>query len=164
MKPTPRILLATDFSRCSEPAGDVAARLAHQMSAAIDLVTVIDTSPLIAGSADLAYRTRLIVEMRQKAREGAERFASRCVSACAAGLSVHIRDGNPAAEIVRAAQELASDLIVMGTHGRTGLSHLLMGSVAEQVIRQSKVPVVAVPGRDADAAMPKVSGVDQRTV
>lgn len=53
-------------------------------------------------------------------------------------------EGDPAAEIVRAANELPSELIVMGTHGRTGLSRLLMGSVAEQVMRKAPCPVLIV--------------------
>lgn len=52
--------------------------------------------------------------------------------------------GNPAAEILRVAQRLGADLIVMGTHGRTGMPRLLMGSVAEQVMHKAACPVVAV--------------------
>jgi nucleotide-binding universal stress UspA family protein len=52
--------------------------------------------------------------------------------------------GDAAAEVVRAAREAGSDLIVMGTHGRSGLKHLLMGSVAERVVRQAPCPVLTV--------------------
>ena len=55
------------------------------------------------------------------------------------------RDGEPASEILATARAVASDLIVMGTHGRTGLQRLLLGSVAERVIRRSSVPVLIVP-------------------
>ena len=53
--------------------------------------------------------------------------------------------GAPALEITRLSAELGADLVVMGTHGRTGLSHLLVGSVAERVVRTSLVPVLTIP-------------------
>ncbi len=55
-----------------------------------------------------------------------------------------LEEGIPAAEILRVAQETKCDLIVMGTHGRTGMAHLLMGSVAEQVVRKALCPVMIV--------------------
>jgi nucleotide-binding universal stress UspA family protein len=63
----------------------------------------------------------------------------------------HLKEGDPAAEILRLAQEARVDLIVMGMHGRTGLGRLLMGSVAERVVRQAPCPVltVKVPQRQA---------------
>jgi len=58
-----------------------------------------------------------------------------------------VKVGAPAATIVAEAQEARADLIVMGTHGRTGLSHLLLGSVAEAVIRKAPCPVLAVQAK-----------------
>ena len=55
-----------------------------------------------------------------------------------------LEEGNPVAEILRVARETHCDLIVMGTHGRTGLAHLLMGSVAEQVVRKAGCHVLVV--------------------
>ena len=55
-----------------------------------------------------------------------------------------LEEGNPVAEILRVAQESQCDLIVMGTHGRTGLAHLLMGSIAEPVVRKATCPVLVV--------------------
>jgi len=59
-------------------------------------------------------------------------------------VEIEIRVGEPYQEILNIAQEQSVDMIVMGTHGRTGLSHLLMGSVAERVVRQSTVPVMTL--------------------
>ena len=59
-------------------------------------------------------------------------------------VTVHVRDGNTFLEILQAARDFRSDLIVMGTHGRTGLAHLLSGSVAEKVMRASTIPVMTV--------------------
>ena len=59
----------------------------------------------------------------------------------------HVGRGRPAAEILRIAEKLGADMIVMGTHGRSGLAHLLIGSVAEKVVRHANCPVVCVkPG------------------
>ena len=60
-------------------------------------------------------------------------------------LRTHLREGAPDVEIHRLADELSAGLIVMGTHGRKGISHALMGSIAEKVVRTSKVPVMVVP-------------------
>lgn len=55
-----------------------------------------------------------------------------------------VRDGNPASEIVKASEEIGADLIVMGTHGTTGIARLLYGSVCSKVLRSAKCPVMAV--------------------
>jgi nucleotide-binding universal stress UspA family protein len=63
-----------------------------------------------------------------------------------------LAEGDPAAEIIRAAQETGAELIVMGTHGRTGLQRLLMGSVAEQVLRKASCPVLTVKAPHASSS------------
>ncbi len=67
-------------------------------------------------------------------------------------VELRVAVGKPAAEIVRVAQEEAVDLIVMGTHGRTGLRHALLGSVAETVVRSARCPVFTVRGGAAGSA------------
>jgi len=59
-------------------------------------------------------------------------------------IAIEIRHGNPAAEIIKAAHDLHIDLIIMCTHGRSGLSHILMGSVAEKVVRLAVCPVLTI--------------------
>ena len=61
-----------------------------------------------------------------------------------AAWKIAVRPGRPATEIVEAARELAADLIVIATHGRTGLQHVLLGSVAENVVRHAPCPVLTV--------------------
>jgi nucleotide-binding universal stress UspA family protein len=143
MKQIERILVATDVSAGADAAADAAAQLARQLNASVDVVTVVDTSPLAEAYGDVAYRTLRIGEIHNTARDTAQKLADR-VFAGLQQVRVHVRDGNTSVEIVRAAQDLASDLIVMGTHGRRGLAHLLIGSVAEQVVRTSPLPVVTV--------------------
>ncbi|MCK6556065.1 universal stress protein [Candidatus Binatia bacterium] len=142
MKAIKRILVPTDFSECSVAAARFAAALARQFGAAIDAVTVVDTSPLVEAYGDETYRNERVTFIRDRAREQLTGF----VAANLAGLQVvqHVRDGDTYVEIDRVATELECGLVVMGTHGRTGLAHLLVGSVAEKVVRHSSVPVVTV--------------------
>jgi nucleotide-binding universal stress UspA family protein len=145
MNPIQRILVATDFSGGAAAAADLAAQLARQLNAFVDVVTVVDTSPLADAYGDAAYRTQRIGEIHTGARESVEKFAHGHF----AGLQqvrAHVRDGNTFLEILQAARDLGSHLIVMGTHGRTGLAHLVIGSVAEKVVRHSTIPVVTVRG------------------
>jgi nucleotide-binding universal stress UspA family protein len=146
MKPIQRILVPTDFSEGSEAAADLAVQLAKQLGAAVELLTVVDTSPLLEAYGDVAYRNERITHIRSQARQQLEQFAQKYF----AGLNhlrLHVGDGNTLLEILKAAEDTASDMIVMGTHGRTGLAHLLIGSITEKVVRKSPIPVVAVRQR-----------------
>jgi nucleotide-binding universal stress UspA family protein len=60
-------------------------------------------------------------------------------------IETHLTEGLPHERIIAVAEEVGAELIVMGTHGRTGLAHLLVGSVAERVVRASPIPVLTVP-------------------
>jgi universal stress protein A len=117
------VVLATDFSPCSETAAEVAAELARVLGAQLHVLHV--TGPrAIALSKDL--------------EDIAERLSS------VPKLSLAVEVGAPAAEIVRYAARHDVDLIVMGTHGRTGLTHVVRGSVAEEVLRTAKCNVLTV--------------------
>jgi nucleotide-binding universal stress UspA family protein len=138
-----KILFATDFSPGAEVAAATARQLAQQMDAALEVVTVVDTSPLLEGYGDVAYREERIAAIRGQAREKLESLASE-LFAGVPGLSTQVRDGYTSREIIRAAQETGAGMIVMGTHGRTGIAHLLIGSITEKVVRSSPIPVVTV--------------------
>ncbi|MDC4206584.1 MAG: universal stress protein [Candidatus Manganitrophus sp.] len=137
MKKIKRIFIATDFSDTSKEAFNQAVQLARQMEATLLLAHVIEPIDMAAshlepfGFLELRLQQRLD-RMVQPVREE--------------GLLVetHLLKGDPAAEIIKAAGDLQCDLIVMGTHGRTGVPRLLMGSVTERVLRTSPVPIVAV--------------------
>jgi nucleotide-binding universal stress UspA family protein len=144
MKPIQHLLVATDFSPCAEAAADVAARLAQPLQATVDVLTVVDSSGWTDVATDPAFRQQRRAEVCEQARQRAQAFGDRYF-ATAAALRVRVRDGEDAVgEIIRAAEELGSDLIVMGTHGTSGLAHLILGSVAEKVLRTSPVPVLTV--------------------
>lgn len=139
-----RILVATDGSTCADAAAALALRLAQPVGAKIDLLTVVDTSGWTETSGNPSFRRRRAAEVCEDARKRTQQFRARHFGDLE-DVSVHVRDSeDTAAEIVRAAVSLRSELIVMGTHGTTGLAHLILGSVAEKVVRTSTVPVVTV--------------------
>jgi nucleotide-binding universal stress UspA family protein len=149
MKPFERILIATDFSPCADAAAAVAAQLAGQLHAVVHVVNVVDTTALYDAYGDVAYRTHRIGEIRGEATQRTEAFAARHFGGLEQ-VRIYVADGDTThLEIIRAAQELGCDLIVMGTHGATGLAHLILGSVAEKVLHKSTVPVLAVRSPEA---------------
>ncbi len=143
MKSIQRILLPTDFSACAGAAAEVAAQLATRLGATIQLVTVVDTAPLLEAYGDLAFRNQRIANIRGKARETLDQFARQHLAEVER-VDVLVRDGDTFLEILQAARDADCNLIVLGTHGRTGLAHLIIGSVAEKVVRHSPVPVLTV--------------------
>ena len=143
MKQIERIMVATDCSAGAGAAAHVAAQLATQLNAAIDVVTVVDTSVFTEIYGDPVYRDQWIASTRAEAQTNARHFADRHLGGVAR-VHVHVRDGNTFMQLLQGARELGSDMIVMGTHGRTGLPHLVIGSIAEKVARASTVPVLTV--------------------
>jgi len=133
-----RILVATDFSDQSNKALQWARSLAAGFGAKLVLLHVIDifslaeTGCLMAGSDPL----QLLREQAQQRMDGLKRVIP--------DVEMLIREASPRPTIVDAAVELDCQMIIMGTHGRSGLAHLLLGSVAEYVVRHSKVPVLTV--------------------
>jgi nucleotide-binding universal stress UspA family protein len=133
------ILHPTDFSDSSDYAFRLACALARDYDARL-VVVHVGRKPVLNPVEGLVppeperYRAKLTEQLRQRRAEGLKvRTAHQLVFG-----------GNPAAEIVQQARQTKSDLIVMGTHGRTGLGRLLMGSVAEQVVRKAPCPVLTV--------------------
>jgi nucleotide-binding universal stress UspA family protein len=134
------ILYATDFSADARPAFEVACALASERGSRL-VVLHVERPPLatLGGTAGVPPlpneydRERLWEELKG-------------IQPACAGVAVEHRleYGDPAAVILQTAQEIDADLIVMGTHGRTGLRRLLMGSVAERVVRKGPCPVLTL--------------------
>ena len=140
------ILVAVDFSEVSAHALGTAVDLAAQLGARLKIVHAVR---MHATSLPLEGGAVYIEELHAKEVEDAEKNLARFIAENTdAGTAPEssVRSGEPATEINRAAVDSGADLIVVGTHGRTGLSHLLMGSVAENVLREAPVPVLCVRG------------------
>ena len=138
-----RILVPTDFSAPSEPALDYAAAMARQFGAAIHLLHVCEVPAMVTGSMDgyaIAY-----TDWSQRLGDEAERALARLRDRFSGvPVTTEVLFGNPARSIVSAAKTNAADMIVMGTHGHGPVMHLMMGNVAERVVRMSPVPVLTV--------------------
>lgn len=138
MLPINHILHPTDFSTNSQNAWHLACALARDHGAEVSLVHV-NLLPTMAygefGAVPPETYDKEVLSNQLGQIEAADR-----------SLTIHrfILEGEPAEEIVRFAKEHECDLIVMGTHGRTGLGRLLMGSVAENVVRRAPCPVLTV--------------------
>jgi nucleotide-binding universal stress UspA family protein len=145
MKRARQILHATDFSRASRPAFARALALAKQDRARLCLLHVrMPPSPFLGDKLPPSY-----LELEARARRQAERqLAALVTQAKKAGVRVEaqLTEGLPSEEILRVARRRRADVIVIGTHGRTGLGRIFMGSVAERVLQRATSPVLTVRG------------------
>lgn len=152
-----RALLATDGSASASGAEVLACALAGAYAATLDVVNVLEFEPW----RDLEYQVNQLY-LEDRAREIRAQLADTARKASGRGVRVerHERIGLPSQEIIKLAAELHSDLIVLGTHGRTGLDHVLIGSTAERVVRGAPCPVVTI--RHADSGQnAKVDGAEK---
>ncbi len=134
------ILVATDFSAHAEHAADVAIMLADRFKAKVTLVHAYSV-PVTAYSEGIAWP---IEDFEREARRALDAAASKLKERFPR-LETQLRLGPAGEQIVTAVEELGADLVVMGTHGRRGLSRAILGSVAERVVRTAAVPVMTVP-------------------
>jgi len=137
------ILVATDFSPTSEHALEYARELARSFGSTLHLLHVVP-DPVLASAWSEAYAYDLTA-LGERFRKYAERqLAEKARAIGDVTLTTEALVGSPAATIVAAAEDRSADLIVMGTHGRTGVTHLFMGSIAERVVRTAPCPVLTV--------------------
>jgi len=135
------ILVATDFSAGSDLALDRAIELAKNTGARLAIVHAIEPAldfPMAATYTEVGGGFYASVDLA---------LAARAAKAAKAGVvcTTKILEGTVATEIAAWAREIGATMIVQGTHGRTGLAHVLLGSVAEKVVRQATCPVLTVP-------------------
>jgi nucleotide-binding universal stress UspA family protein len=137
------ILVPSDFSECSDAAVRYGLELARRFDAKLHLLHVIQdpaTQPWAAEGLSIPLLDA--VEQWQKAAK--ERLAALVPAADAGRVTVATTIAMPYPDILRYAEENAVDLIVMGTHGRSGVSHMLLGSITERVVRRAPCPVLTV--------------------
>jgi len=144
MKPFEKILTAIDFSESSDFAFEYALTLARQFQAELTIMHVINEPVDLRGF----YVPHISFEQLEKEiEEGAEKMM---VKFCQTKMGDFTRyttvvvAGIPYEEILRKAEETGASLIVLGTHGRTGIDHLIFGSTAERVVRSAATPVLTV--------------------
>lgn len=135
---TQKFLVPVDFSTCSQPAMEMATNLASGGDAIL-LIVHVEEPPVAYGGGEMYYgimepSTDDLMTMLERIvpSDPTVKFEHRLIT------------GDPASAIVRLAEEEQADLIVLGTHGRTGLTRLLMGSVAEAVVRRAKCAVLTL--------------------
>lgn len=149
-----RILLPTDFSECGNYALSYAASLARTFKASITCLNVIEPIVPTVGYSGMTEPLP-IADIADQLEDSAERELPK-LAECeeCAGLDVEelVVHGEAASEIVRVAKERDVDLIVISSHGRTGLGRILFGSTAEAVVRHAACPVLVVkPPQDEES-------------
>ena len=145
MIPLKRILLPTDFSNNAKSAQDYACELADQFGAQLHVLTVVQDAALILPETGMFLT--LPLPSVQEIVDSAEKELQNVLDPAWASrhdVVLRVLVGTPFVEIVRYSQDQHIDMIVMGTHGRTGLNHVMLGSVAERVLRKSACPVLTV--------------------
>jgi len=142
-----KILVPVDFSPCSRKALKYALALAKEHAAELCLLYVVPPPSYPVGEFGAIEYGDLVSDMRVSGEKQLIAMAVDDVGS-AAPVDTVVRTGAPASEIVRAAQELGTDIVVISTHGHTGLKHVFLGSVAEHVIRTAPCPVLVVRERE----------------
>jgi nucleotide-binding universal stress UspA family protein len=139
---TKAILVPTDLSDRSRPGLEYAIEMANRLGAKVHLLHVLEPAtafPVIyAGIVSEA-------EFMGRREEAVSKALTQFAGDYAPRVELAQRIGTPFVEVIRFARERGVDLIVMTTHGRTGVTHMLIGSVAERVVRKAPCPVLVVP-------------------
>jgi nucleotide-binding universal stress UspA family protein len=150
-QPIARIVLAVDFSPHSDRAVEMAEGLAARLSASVDLVHVLyvpldyDPFPGVLPASRVELERMMTAQASERLEKIRDRLAQRGIR-----VEAHLDRGHPDAAIVGLARRVGSHLIVMGTRGRTGVAHVLLGSVAERTLRGSPCSVLCVKAATAD--------------
>lgn len=143
-----KILVPVDFSPSSKLALDYALALAEKFQASIEVLHCWEVPAYLRPDLTVwsgEVSVTLADHARREAEKGMQEFlADSRPKSGGPALASRIASGAPYSTILTAIDETGSDLVVMGTHGRTGLSHLVLGSVAEKVVRHARCPVMTV--------------------
>ncbi len=139
-----KILCPVDFSETSSRAADYAVELASDVGGSVSFVHAWMLPIAAMPDGTVLYGPDVAQSIADGLGKSLDQLVSRYRDR-GVKLESRLVEGPPYLEIVRLARELGVDVIVMGTHGRTGLPHLLLGSVAGRVVRTSPVPVLTVP-------------------
>jgi universal stress protein A len=149
-----KILLPTDFSKYSAAATTYACELATKFDAELHLLHTLETH--LASTPNFGFGLDLPKYVSESKAAAEKSLAGVLDPKSAEGRNVvkAMVEGSPKVEIIKYAREHNIDLIVLATHGRTGLAHVLMGSVAESVVRTAPCPVLTVRSEGHHFVMP----------
>jgi nucleotide-binding universal stress UspA family protein len=157
MLPLTRIMCPTDFSDYSYQALDVADELAGHFSAELLLVHVVGTIPIVPvlpGMAPSAFNVgKYQKELEATSMKTMKRIIEKRISR-APNVRIAVGHGEAGDEIVRLAEEEKAELVVISTHGMSGLERIFFGSVAEKVVRNAKCPVLTIRAGDREDRLP----------
>jgi len=144
-----KIMVATDGSETSMITAKIAVGLAKLAGGTVAAIYVVDIFRLskLPGYTTLPGISERLMELMFKEAEMATSEIGEMATRAGVPFEKIIVEGNPSEEILRRSSESGMDLLMMGSIGRTGLEKLMLGSVAEKVVRHSKIPVLIVPGR-----------------
>jgi len=138
-----KILHPTDFSDNSKEAWRYALGMAEKFGAEIILAHVVERFEYAPPEYYMSA-TELSSEIEHRIQESQKYLDKMAAEAKGAKIQVMVVEGKPFVEIIRLAKEQGADLIVLGTHGRSGLAHILIGSTAEKVVRKATCPVLTI--------------------
>jgi universal stress protein A len=140
-----RILAPTDFDACSSPTVRYAAELAEKFGAELVLLHIVPDMTLAMPDAVMPtpVPAPVLTQLIDAGKSGLTNLV-KTENLARFNPRLEVRVGSPAGEIVTAANELKADLICIGTHGRGGLAHFLLGSVAEKIVRQAPCAVLTI--------------------
>ncbi len=145
------ILAAIDFSEGSDAALACARMIAERFGARLHLLHVIE-DPGVAAAGPDGYVVDVHTLREALQADAEQKLADLLAAHPGVPVTAEVVFGRPAATIARVAADRGTDLVVVGTHGRSGFSRLMLGSVAERVLRLAPCPVLTVRGVPADAA------------
>lgn len=156
-----RVLVPTDFSAPSDAALACGRAVAERFGASLHLLHVLDEALVLGPIGSEVYLAESTDIRAARLKDAQERLAHRITGNDRTSLraTTEVIFGTPARTVVDYAADTGFDLIVMGTHGRTGVAHLLMGSVAESVVRTAPCPVLTVREALERVSVPVVRGV-----
>jgi nucleotide-binding universal stress UspA family protein len=139
-----KILCPIDFSDASRVALETAAELAKRYGATLTLFHAYPVPGYTFPDGSFVASTKMLEELAEQAARHLEEWKALVAGTGLSAVEAATAVGEPAYEIISYAKAQAVDLVVVGTHGRTGLTHALMGSVAERVVRKAPCPVLTV--------------------
>jgi nucleotide-binding universal stress UspA family protein len=142
-----RILVPTDFSEHAKQAIEYAAAFSQKFEAPLTILHVYASPVIPVPDGYVIVSATELADLRNRLAEGLDKQKAEAIAAGARDVETVLAEGTAWEQIVNTSKERGCDFIVMGTHGRTGLSHLILGSTAEKVVRKANCAVLTVGPR-----------------